>query len=141
MRNSAIQVLTTQIVTLEAQLAWADASILRLVEVVELLDRSVHQFEATHPATSSDQVQHLLQQIRQSRPGPPPELPPPPTLQRPPRRRNTRRHAGPRIPCEISDALTPATSRIAAGSGSRRRARMVRVPNRRWPTGSRCSGI
>jgi hypothetical protein len=44
MRNSAIQVLTTQIVTLEAQLAWADASILRLVEVVELLDRSVHQF-------------------------------------------------------------------------------------------------
>jgi hypothetical protein len=95
MNDSTRQVLTTQIVTLEAQLAWADASILRLVEVVELLDRSVHQLEASHPATTSDQVDQLLQHIRQSRPGSPPVLPPPPTPQRPPRGRNTRRHAGP----------------------------------------------
>jgi hypothetical protein len=37
---------------------------------VEYLDRSVHQFEATHPATISDQIQLLLKQIRQSHPGP-----------------------------------------------------------------------
>jgi hypothetical protein len=58
-------------------LAWADASILHLVEALELLDRSVHQFEATHPADTSDQVHQLLQQIRQSRPDPP-------TVRRPP---------------------------------------------------------
>jgi hypothetical protein len=88
MSDSTLRILTTQIVTLQEQLPWADASILRLVEAVELLDRSVHQFEATHPATSSDQVHQLLQHIRQSRPGPPPERPPPPTPQPPPRRRN-----------------------------------------------------
>jgi hypothetical protein len=58
--------------TLQAYLAWVDASILHLVQAVEILDRSVHQFEAEHPATMSDQVQRLLQQIRQNRPAPPP---------------------------------------------------------------------
>jgi len=90
MSDPDVEILTTQIVTLQAQLAWADASILHLVQALELLDRSVHQFEATHPATTSDQVQQLLQQIRQSRPGSPPVLPPPPTPQPPPRRRNPR---------------------------------------------------
>jgi hypothetical protein len=85
-----VENLTVQIVSLQAQLAWADASILHLVQAVELLDRSVHQFEATHPAMISDQVHQLLQQIRQSRPGPPPVLPPPSPPQPPPRRR----HAG-----------------------------------------------
>src|SRR5215203_2415114 len=83
-----VENLTVQIVSLQAQLAWADASILHLVQAVELLDRSVHQFEATHPAMISDQVHQLLQQIRQSRPGPPPVLPPPSPPQPPPRRRH-----------------------------------------------------
>jgi len=98
MSDPDVEILTTQIVTLQAQLAWADASILHLVQALELLDRSVHQFEATHPATTSDQVQQLLQQIRQSRPGSPPVLPPPPTPQPPPRRRNPRRRTGPGVP-------------------------------------------
>ena|SRR5215218_2572446 len=63
---------TAQIAALQAQLAWADASILQLVQALELINRSVHEFEATHPATTSEEVQLLLQQIRQSRPGPPP---------------------------------------------------------------------
>ena len=88
MSDPNVENLTVQIVSLQAQLAWADASILHLVQAMELLDRSVHQFEATHPATTSDQVHQLLKQIRQSRPGPPPVLPPPPTPQPPPRRRH-----------------------------------------------------
>jgi len=95
MSDPNVENLTVQIVSLQAQLAWADASILHLVQAMELLDRSVHQFEATHPATTSDQVHQLLKQIRQSRPGPPPVLPPAPTPQPPPRRRHERRHAGP----------------------------------------------
>jgi hypothetical protein len=98
MSDPNVEILTTQVATLQAQLAWADASILHLVQAVELLDRSVHQFEATHPATTSDQVHHLLQQIRQSRPGSSPVLPPPPTPQPPPRRRNPRRHTSPGVP-------------------------------------------
>ncbi len=90
MSDPTAQVLIAEVATLRAQLAWADASILRLVEAVELLDRSVHQFEATHPATISDQVQLLLQQIRKSRPGPPPTLPMP-APPSPRRRRNQRR--------------------------------------------------
>ena len=97
MSDPSVEILTTKVATLQAQLAWADASILHLVQAVELLDRSVHQFEATHPATTSDQVHHLLQQIRQSRPGSSPVLPPPPTPQ-PPRRRNSRRRTGPGVP-------------------------------------------
>jgi hypothetical protein len=61
---------SAQIATLQAQISWADASILQLVQALELVNRSVHEFEATHPATISEQVQLLLQQIRQSRPGP-----------------------------------------------------------------------
>jgi hypothetical protein len=98
MSDPNVEILTTQVATLQAQLAWADASILHLVQAVEMLDRSVHQFEATHPATTSDQVHHLLQQIRQSRPGSSPVLPPPPTPQPPPRRRNLRRHTGSGVP-------------------------------------------
>jgi hypothetical protein len=79
------QNLAAELQTLQAQLQWADASILSLVQAVELLNRSVHEFEATHPATTSAQVLLLLQQIRQSRPGPPP---PAPLL---PKRRRTRR--------------------------------------------------
>ena len=90
MSDPNVEILTTQVATLQAQLAWADASILHLVQALELLDRSVYQFEATHPATTSDQVHHLLQQIRQSRPGSSPVLPPPPTPQPPPRRRTPR---------------------------------------------------
>jgi hypothetical protein len=98
MSDPNVEILSTQVATLQAQLVWADASILHLVQALELLDRSVHQFEATHPATTSDQVHHLLQQIRQSRPGPPPVLLPPPTPQPPPRRRNLRRHTGSGVP-------------------------------------------
>jgi hypothetical protein len=58
---------------------------------MELLDRSVHQFEATHPATTSEQVRELLQQIRQSRPGPPPPVIPAPVPEPVRRRRNQRR--------------------------------------------------
>ncbi len=72
MSDPTVLALTTEITALRAHVAWADASILHLVEALELLDRSVHQFEATHPATISDQVHLLLQQIRQSRPDPPP---------------------------------------------------------------------
>ena len=71
MSDPTLAALTAEIATLRAQLYWADASIMQLVQAVELLDRSVHQFEATHPATISDQVRLLLQQIRQSHPGPP----------------------------------------------------------------------
>jgi hypothetical protein len=70
MSDPTVQTLIAEVATLHAQLQWADASILQLAQAVELLDRSVHRFEATHPATISDQVHQLLQQIRQSRPGP-----------------------------------------------------------------------
>jgi hypothetical protein len=78
MSDPTVQTLRAEVATLQAQLQWADASILSLVQAVELLDRSVHQFEATHPATTSAQVLLLLQQIRRSRPGPPPRAPQPP---------------------------------------------------------------
>ena len=80
---------TAQIATLQAQISWADASILQLVQALELLNRSVHEFEATHPATTSAQVQQLLQQIRLSRPG---RLPAPlPVITPPAKRRRTPR--------------------------------------------------
>jgi hypothetical protein len=82
--------LTAQIATLQAQLSWADASILQLVQALELLNRSVHEFEATHPATTSEQVQLLLQQIRLSRPGP--SAAPLPGVTPPTKRRRTRRN-------------------------------------------------
>ncbi len=85
MSDPTVQPLNAEVATQRAQLQWAATSILHLVQVVDLLDRSVHQFEATHPATSSDQVLLLLQQIRQSRPGPPPRAP------QPLKRRRTRR--------------------------------------------------
>ena len=78
--------------------AAADASILRLVQALVLLNRSVHQFEATHPATTSDEIGLLLQQIRQSRSGPPPSAPPPAAPQPPTRRRNQCRQNGRRVP-------------------------------------------
>jgi hypothetical protein len=77
MSDPTLVALTTEIAALRAHVAWADASILHLVEALDLIDRSVHQFEATHPATISDQVQLLLKQIRQSRPEPPPVHRPP----------------------------------------------------------------
>ena len=82
MSDPTVQTLSAEVATLQAQVQWADASILSLVQAVDLLDRSVHRFEATHPATSSEQVQLLLHQIRRSRPGPAPQ---------PPKRRRTRR--------------------------------------------------
>ena len=85
--------LSAQIAALQAQISWADTSILQLVQALELLNRSVHEFEATHPATTSERVQLLLQQIRQSHPGPLPEPLPavtPPVT----RRRNRRNPAG-----------------------------------------------
>jgi len=85
MSDPTVQTLSAEVATLHAQFQWADASILSLAQAVELLDRSVHRFEATHPATSSEQVQLLLHQIRRSRPGPPPPGP------QPPKRRRTRR--------------------------------------------------
>jgi hypothetical protein len=60
MSDPIVEILTTPIGTLHAQLAWVDASLLHLAQAVELFDRSVHQFEATHPATTSDQVQQPL---------------------------------------------------------------------------------
>jgi hypothetical protein len=90
MSDPTVQTLIAEVAALHAQLQWADASILSLVQAVDLLDRSVHQFEATHPATISGQVHQLLQQIRQSRPGPPPPAPQPPK-----RRRTRRRTIGP----------------------------------------------
>ena len=86
MSDPTVQGLIAEVATLRAHLAWADASILQLVQAVELLDRSVHQFEATHPATISDQVHQLLQQIRQSRPGSQPPAPQPPVRRRKQRR-------------------------------------------------------
>jgi hypothetical protein len=72
--------------TLRSQLVWAEASILLLVETIAHLNRSVHEFEATHPAVMSEQIQVLLQQIRQSRPGPLP-APRPASTPEPPQRR------------------------------------------------------
>jgi hypothetical protein len=89
MSDPSVQTHNAEVATLQAQFQWADASILALVQAVELLNRSVHEFEATHPATTSAQVQLLLQQIRQSRPGPPPPAP-----QLPKRRRTRRRPNG-----------------------------------------------
>ncbi len=93
MSDPTSSALAAQIATLQARIAWADDSILQLVQALELLNRSVHEFEATHPATISEQVQLLLQQIRQSRPGPSPA---PPSAVTPPakRRRSRRRPAG-----------------------------------------------
>ena len=93
MSDPTSSALTAQIATLQARISWADDSILQLVQALELLNRSVHEFEATHPATISEQVQLLLQQIRQSRPGPssaPLSAATPPAK----RRRNRRRPAG-----------------------------------------------
>ena len=78
MSDPSIQTLSAEVATLRAQFQWADASILSLVQAVGLLNRSVHEFEATHPATASAQVLLLLQHIRQSRPGSPPPAPQPP---------------------------------------------------------------
>jgi hypothetical protein len=77
------QALTVENATLRRQLQSAETSILHMVQALELLNRSVHEFEATHPATISAQIQELLQQIRTSHPGPLPAPIPEP----PPRRR------------------------------------------------------
>jgi hypothetical protein len=94
MSDPTLEALIAEIATLQAQLSWANASILQLVDALELLNRSVHEFDATHPATASEQVLLLLQQIRKSRPGSDPGRPPPLAPQSPPRRRNQRRHTG-----------------------------------------------
>lgn len=89
MRDLPDRDLGAELQRLQAQFSWADASILQLAQALELLNRSVHEFEATHPATTSEQVQLLLQLIRQSRPGPPPAAPP--LVSQPPMRRRGRR--------------------------------------------------
>jgi hypothetical protein len=91
MRELTVPVPSADVATLQAYLAWANASILQLVQAVDLLDRSVHQFEATHPATTSEQIQLLLQQIRQSHPGPLPAPRPAPAPPLPCRCRKQRR--------------------------------------------------
>jgi hypothetical protein len=87
MTEPTLLALAVENAALRAQLQWAEASILHLVEAVDHLDRSVHQFEATHPRLISDRVQALLHQIRQSHSGPLPAPLPAPIPEPPPRRR------------------------------------------------------
>jgi hypothetical protein len=98
MSDPTVQTLSAEVATLRAQLQWADASILSLVQAVELLDRSVHRFEATHPATSSEQVQLLLLRSAGA------------ALDRPHRDRSRRRDGAPgaaqTVPSDRADAAT-----------------------------------
>jgi hypothetical protein len=84
MRDPTLSILKAEIATQRAQLQWAAASILDLVQAMELLDRSLHQLEEADPTMTSEQVRLLLQQIRRSHPEPrPAPLPvPAPPLRR-----------------------------------------------------------
>jgi hypothetical protein len=90
MQEPDLLALRAEIATQRAQLQWAAASILHLVQAVELLDRSVHLLEEADPTMTSDHVRLLLQQIRKSHPGPLP-TPLPVPAPAPSRRRNQRR--------------------------------------------------
>jgi hypothetical protein len=89
MSEPALSVLKAEIATQRAQLQWAAASILDLVQAMELLDRAVRRLEEADPTMTAEHVRLLLQQIRKSHPGP---LPAPLPAPLPPgRRRNLRR--------------------------------------------------
>jgi len=90
MSDPTLPALTADIAALRTQLQSATTSVQYLVQAVELLDRSIHQFEATHPAAMSNHVRLLLQQIRRSHPGPLPAPLPAPAPPLPSRRRNQR---------------------------------------------------
>jgi hypothetical protein len=66
MRELSVPVPSADVATLQAYLAWADASILQLVETVALLDRSVHP-EPPGGATTGTGVSRAVRLSRSSR--------------------------------------------------------------------------
>jgi hypothetical protein len=92
MRDPTLSILKAEIATQRAQLQWAAASIVDLVQAMELLDRSLHLLEEADPTMTAEHARRLLQQIRNSHPGPLPAPLPgvaPPLPRRPRHQRRT----------------------------------------------------